>query len=85
MGYWLQGIKIENINSDGVKVIEVKAGSSASNSGIRSGDIIETIGRRIIYNDSDYLDMIKDLDIGDTIMLRIIRNDNARYLAFKIN
>ena len=79
------GIKIENIDSDGVKVVEIKAGSPASNNGIRSGDIIETIGRRIIKNESDYFDMMENYDTGDTIMLRIVRNNNASYIAFKIN
>ncbi len=81
----LIGIKIQNINSDGVKVAEVKFESAAYNGGIRTGDIIETIGRRIIKNESDYFDMIKNYNTGDTIMLRIIRNNNPTYLAFTIN
>ena len=79
------GIKIKNIESDGVKVVEIKTGSPASNNGIRSGDIIKTIGRRIIENESDYFDMIKKYNVGDTIMLRIVRNNSASYIAFKIN
>ena len=66
-------------------MLEVKPGSPASDNGIRSGDIIETIGRRIIKDESDYFDMIKNYGTGDTIMLRIVRNNNASYLAFKIN
>ena len=41
-----------------------------------------------VYNelsDSDYLDMINQYNIGDTIMMRIIRNNNSTYLAFTIN
>ena len=81
----LIGLKIKNTNSEGVKVVEVEPNSSAYRGGIRSGDIIETIGRRIINNDSDYFDMIKKYDKGDTMMLRIVRNGNPTYLAFTIN
>jgi len=81
----LIGLKIQNMNSDGVEVVEVKSKSAAYNGGIRSGDIIQTIGRRIIKNESDYFDMIQNYNTGDTIMLRIIRNNNSTYLAFTIN
>ena len=77
-------LQIENINEEGVKIIEVKSKSSAADEGLRSGDIIKTVGRRIIKDESDYFDMIKNYDIGDIIMLRIIRNNNAQYIAFKI-
>ena len=78
------GIKIENIDSKGVRVIELEPGSTASVEGVRKGDIIESVGRHIIRNQSDYFNIIKNYNSGDTIMLRVIRNNNARYIAFKI-
>ena len=78
------GIKIENINENGVKIIEVKSDSPAGKEGLRPGDIIKSIGRRIIKNNLDYFSMIEDYNKGDTIMMKIIRNNNARYIAFKI-
>ena len=78
------GIKIENMDNDGVKIIEVKPDSPASKEALRAGDIIKSVGRRIITNESDYFDMIENYDEGDTIMMKIIRNNNARYIAFKI-
>ena len=35
-------------------------------------------------NESDYFDMVKNYNAGDTVMMKIIRNDNARYIAFQI-
>ena len=79
------GIKIENLDNDqnGVKIIEIKPGSSSNNE-LRPGDIIKSIGRRIVNNSSDYFDMIEDYEEGDTVMMKIIRNNNALYIAFKI-
>ena len=78
------GLKVENHNEDGVKITEVKANSPAGKESLRPGDIIKSIGRRIIKNESDYFDMITEYELGDTVMMKIIRNNNARYIAFKI-
>ena len=71
-------------NDDGVKIVEVKPDSPAGEEALRPGDIIKSIGRRIIKNQSGYFDMIKNYSEGDTVMMKIIRNKNARYIAFKI-
>ena len=67
-----------------MKIIEVKPGSRSEKEDIRPGDIIKSIGRRIIDNESDYYDMVENYNSGDTIMMKIIRNNNARYIAFTI-
>ncbi len=51
---------------------------------IRPGDIIKSIGRRIINHESDYYDMVENYNSGETIMMKITRNNNARYIAFTI-
>ena len=78
------GLKVNNNNNNGVKIIEVKPGSRSEKEDIRPGDIIKSIGRRIIDNESDYYDMVENYNSGDTIMMKIIRNNNARYIAFTI-
>ena len=78
------GLKIENNNDGGVKIVEVKPDSPASKEALNKGDIIKSIGRRIIENKSDYFDMVKNYSKGDTIMMKIVRNNNARYIAFTI-
>ena len=51
---------------------------------LNKGDVIKSIGRRIIENKSDYFDMVKNYSKGDTIMMKIVRNNSARYIAFTI-
>ena len=78
------GLKVDNNNNNGVKIIEVEPGSRSEKEDIRPGDIIKSIGRRIIDNESDYYDMVENYNSGDTIMMKVIRNNNARYIAFTI-
>jgi len=78
------GLKIESSNNNGVKITEIKPDSSAGREDLRVGDIIKSIGRRIINSPSDYFDMIENYDEGDTVMMKVIRNNNARYIAFQI-
>ena len=78
------GLKIESRNNNGVKITEIEPNSSAGGEDLRVGDIIKSIGRRIINSPSDYFDMIENYDEGDTVMMKVIRNNNARYIAFQI-
>ena len=78
------GLKIESNNNNGVKIIEIKSDSPAGKEDLRAGDVIKSIGRRIINNPTDYFDMIENYDEGDTIMMKIVRNSNAIYIAFQI-
>ena len=78
------GLKIESRNNNGVKITEIEPDSSAGREDLRVGDIIKSIGRRIINSPSDYFDMIENYDEGDTVMMKVIRNNNARYIAFQI-
>ena len=78
------GLKIESSNNNGVKITDIKPDSSAGREDLRVGDVIKSIGRRIINSPSDYFDMIENYDEGDTVMMKVIRNNNARYIAFQI-
>ena len=89
-GDWIQnqefdilGLKIES-NNNGVEIIEIKPDSTAGKDNLRVGDIIKSIGRRIIDNQSDYFDMIENYNEGDTVMMKILRNNNTQYIAFQI-
>ena len=89
-GNWIQnqefdilGLKIES-NNNGVEIIEIKPDSPAGKDNLRVGDIIKSIGRRIIDNQSDYFDMIENYNEGDTVMMKILRNNNTQYIAFQI-
>ena len=87
----LLGLKVENIKNselrkkyyDGVNIINIERGSSAYND-IKIGDIIIEMGQYKIKNINDYESELDNYKRGDTIMLRIIRNENPLYVAFEI-
>ena len=87
----LLGLKVENIKNselrkkyyDGVNIINIEKGSSAYND-INIGDIIIEMGQYKIKNINDYKSELDNYERGDTIMLRILRNENPLYVAFDI-
>ncbi len=69
---------------DGIKVVDIKRGSSAYDNNIKRGDIITEVGKSIIKNKNDYKTELDAYSEGDTIMLRIVRNGSPLYVAFEI-
>ena len=65
-------------------VNSIKPNSPASENDIQKKDIIVVIGKSIITNIDDYNSELDNYKIGDTIMLRILRDNNPFYLAFEI-
>ena len=51
---------------------------------MQKNDIITEIGRKKIDSIDDYNNEIEKYSLGDTIMLRIIKNGQPRYEAFEI-
>ena len=87
--YDLLGLQIEPITlkdkiDKGIKVVNVLDGSVAEKNGVRKGDIITEVGKEDIKNVGDYSIQIEGYESGDTIMLRILRNGNPQFIAFKI-
>ena len=68
----------------GVKIVEVKKDSPASDNNINPGDIITEIGKTNIKEKNEYDSKLESYSRGDTIMLRIIRNGSPLYVAFDI-
>ena len=71
-------------NSAGVIIAEVKTGSIAEENNIRRGDIIIEMGKAGIKDTADYKTELDAYSKGDTIMLRILRNNSFLYIAFEI-
>ncbi|RMZ49090.1 Do family serine endopeptidase [Candidatus Marinimicrobia bacterium PRS2] len=69
---------------EGIKVVDIKRGSSAYDNNIKRGDIITEVGKSIIKNKNDYKTELDAYSEGDTIMLRIVRNGSPLYVAFEI-
>ena len=71
-------------NPKGIIVNAIKQNSPASENNIQKKDVIISIGTSDINNIKDYKSELDTYDVGDTIMLRILRNNNPFYLAFEI-
>ena len=78
------GFSVEN-HETGVIIIDVEKKSNSGKQNIKHGDIIVAIGRNEIQSVNNYNKTISKYSLGDIIMLRIIRNGNARYVAYEIS
>ena len=83
--YDLLGLKVSNSEQkDGVLIDEIEESSTAYHNDIRENDLITKIGKKDIKSIEDYQQAIADYNIGDTMMLRVIRNGAPKFLAFTI-
>lgn len=78
------GFSVEN-HDDGIIIVDVEKQSNPRKQNIKRGDIIVAIGRNEILNTNIYNKIISNYSLGDIIMLRIIRNGNARYVSYEIS
>ena len=71
---------------DGVIVVHVDRNSSSQKAGIIIGDIIVTAAGQKVNSPSDIRDIIaeKDLRSGDTIKLRVFRDDGYFKIKLKL-
>ena len=81
--YDLIGLVTED-HDDGVLVTDINPESEAFLSSIRKGDVIVEIGRKTINNKQDYDNELKLYNAGDSIMLKVMRDNMTRYEAFLI-
>jgi len=81
--YDIIGLKV-NEHKDGVIIIDIDKKSEAYKNNLQKNDIITEIGRKKIDSIEDYNNEIEKYSIGDTIMLRVIKNGQPRYEAFEI-
>ena len=81
--YDLIGLVTED-HDDGVLVVDINPESEAFLSSIRKGDVIVEIGRKTINNKQDYDNELKLYNAGDSIMLKVMRDNMTRYEAFLI-
>ena len=91
----LLGLIVEDHNIDaqesldsnveiGVIIVEVAHSSASRKNNILPGDIIIEIGRIEIKNLASYKNELSNYKAGNTIMLRILRNNSPIYIAFEI-
>ncbi len=68
----------------GVVVTSLEPQSAAAQAGLREGDLIQTVSRKAVENETEFYDAVKGLAAGDTVLLRVYRNGGGFYIAFSI-
>jgi serine protease Do len=90
------GVKVENVDADtarqlklasanGVVVTEVQPGSPADEGNVQTGDVIREINHKSVNNAADLQAETRNLKKGSTVLLKIIREGQTRFLAFDIS
>jgi len=67
----------------GVLVTKVEAGSSADSEGIKEGDLIKEVNRNKVENSDDFRNAIAKVKKGESVLIRIIRENRAFYVVLK--
>jgi serine protease Do len=69
--------------SKGALIAKVDAGSLAQAEGLREGDLIKEVNRAEVTSATDFHSAISRLRRGDTILLRVLRENRAFYVVLK--
>ena len=72
-------------SSEGVLVLGRAAGFSSANSGLQSGDVIESLNHTSIASVEQLKAALARLKSGDSVVLRIERLGQLQYLAFELD
>lgn len=92
--YWI-GLRIQSVdaniakyykleNATGVIVVSVEKGSPADDAGLKADDVIIGMNGQKVSTDVDFWGIITDLDIGDLIKLKILRNGDEIEKDFRL-
>jgi len=71
-------------NQNGVVIIEVYKDSPAEKAGLKAYDIIKEIDQKQVNSTSEVSKLIKDKEVGDKIMFKIIRNGQSKIIFGRI-
>lgn len=69
--------------SKGALIAKVEAGSLAHAEGLQVGDLIKEVNRAEVTSATDFYSAISRLRRGDTILLRVLRENRAFYVVLK--
>jgi serine protease Do len=67
----------------GVVIVGVEPYSSADEAGLKKGDVIQEMNRKVINNVRDFNNVISHIKEGDTLLLFINRGGNRIYITLK--
>lgn len=68
----------------GLIVTEIDETSAAYNAGLRAGDVIRSLNRRRVTSLADFNDMLEQMEQGDSVLLRVVREGVGYYIAFTL-
>jgi Do/DeqQ family serine protease len=68
----------------GILIVDVVPNSPAERAGLKSGDVIQTIGEQKITTADQVQQAVEKVDIGNQLNLGLIRNDRQLDLAVKV-
>jgi serine protease Do len=68
----------------GVVIAEVRPGSPADSAGLRPGDVVREVNRRVVKSAAEVVSAVKGLGQGSSVLLRIERQGTTQYVAMQI-
>ena len=71
--------------STGVLITKVEPNSLAQAEGLREGDLIKQVNRADVLSVSDFMSALSRSQAGDSILLRVLRENRAFYVVLKAN
>ena len=75
---------VKKTGYEGVIVTNVESGSAAEEAGLKEGDIIREVNRKMIESTADFKDIISNLNKGDTVALLVARGEYTFYVAIEL-
>jgi serine protease Do len=86
------GLTVKNMTPDAVKktgyegviVTNVESGTAADNAGLKEGDIIREVNRKMIKSTDEFEDVVSKVDKGDTIAFLVARGEYTFYVAIEL-
>ena len=70
-------------DNKGVLIAKVEPGSLAQAEGLREGDLIKEVNRSEVATVSEFSAAVSRVKRGDTLLLRVVRENRAFYVVLK--
>lgn len=78
------GIELRTDDSGAVAIYSVSKNSTASEAGLKAGDVILTVGGNRVKSPSDFMMAIEEQPIGEQVAIKIKRNGTEQTIKVKV-
>lgn len=68
----------------GVVVVAQVGGANSQETGLQAGDIIRSFDRKALQSTSQFQSLVRNLRVGDPVVLQVERKGKLQYLAFEM-